>query len=119
MRFLRILPFTLLLGAESAHVNQEKPVGGYHERRPYGTAYVLRTKCPVFPGTIHLTIGGLPYEEGKDFYAGELDPHKKPSGLAPNEIAALNFDLSPHKGKTPPPVLVDYDTPDANCAAQK
>jgi hypothetical protein len=67
---------------------------------------------------VHLSIGGLAYTEGKDFYAGDQDPHKKPSGLAANEIAALDFDLGGSKTGTKT-VRVDYDTPDANCAASK
>ena len=70
-------------------------------------------------GPSDLTIGGLPYQEGKDFYAGDKDPNNNPSGLAANEIAALDFDLSKTKRRKAPSLEVDYETPDANCAARK
>jgi len=119
MKMLLGFLFVILLSAESAHVMKETPEGRIARNKPYGTGYVLRTRCPVVPGTIHLTVGGLPYEEGKDFYAGDKDPNQNPSGLASNEIAALDFDLSKTKRRKAPSVEVDYQTPDADCAARK
>ncbi len=119
MKMLLGFAFALLLSAESAHVMKEVPEGRVANPRPYGTGYVLRTRCPVIPGTIHLKVGGLPYEEGKDFYAGDKDPNHNPSGLAANEIAALDFDLSKAKRHKALSVEVDYQTPDAACADRK